>query len=294
MLAALALSRRPGVGAASFKGLLAEHGSPRRALEAYDARARMPSPRPKAALVEGLARARAYLEAGGFLTYLGAPGYPSALAELGEPPPLLFVRGRPEALAGPLIALVGARAADDDALAETHALAALCAQAGVGVVSGGALGVDAAAHEGALAAGGVTAALLGCGVDVVYPPAHGELFARIVERGALASELAPGTEPRATFFPTRNRLVAGVARAAVVVRGGAKSGALITARWARRLGRPLFVLRARPDDPLGEANRALAAAGAIELAEPAAIAPWLAAIAGGAAPQSFKISRAAL
>ncbi|HEU4536709.1 MAG TPA: DNA-processing protein DprA, partial [Polyangiaceae bacterium] len=153
---------------------------------------------------------------------------------------------------------------------------------------------DAAAHEGALDAGGVTAALLGSGVDVVYPRAHAGLFARVIERGALASELLPGTAARATFFPTRNRLVAGVARAAVVVRGGAQSGALITARWARALGRPVFVLRAPPDDPLGEANRALAAAEAIELAGPEAIAPWLAAIAGGAGAQSFKISRAAL
>ncbi len=300
-LAALALSRRPGVGAATFKRLIARYRSPSAALAALElpaggaagaradaggaagARAdagRAAGTRPKAALDDGVARARAFVEAGGYATYLGASGYPAALGELGEPPPLLFVRGRPEALGGPLVAVVGAREADAGALAEAHALGRLCARAGVGVVSGGAAGVDAAAHAGALDEGGVTVAVLGCGVDVVYPPGHDDLFERITKGGALASELAPGTAPRPSFFPTRNRLVAGLARAAVVVRGGAKSGALYTARWARRLGRPLFVLRARPGDPLGEANRRLAAEGAIELEGPEGLAR-LGALFGG-------------
>ncbi|HEU4410874.1 MAG TPA: DNA-processing protein DprA [Polyangiaceae bacterium] len=318
VLAAFELSRRPGVGAASFKRLLALHLTPRRALAALDAAAgggetagagaageaagagaaggasetagagaandarvaggvsKPKGARPKATLGEGLARTRAFLDAGGYVTYPGAPGYPATLCDLGEPPPLLFVRGRPEVLAGPLVAIVGSREADGGALAEARALARACAAAGVGVVSGGAAGIDAAAHEGALEADGLTVALLGCGVDIVYPPGHDALFARILGCGALASELLPGTEPRASFFPTRNRLVAGLARATIVVRGGAKSGALYTAHWARRLGRPLFVLRTRPGDPLGEANRRLAAEGATELEGPDALAGWLA------------------
>lgn len=280
LLAALELSRRPGVGAASFKRLLALHVTPRRALAALDASTSTGVSRPKAPLGEGLALARVFLEAGGYATYPGAPGYPDTLCDLGEPPPILFVRGRPESLAGPLVAIVGSRAADAIALAEARSLARICASAGVGVVSGGAAGIDAAAHEGALEAGGITAALLGCGVDVVYPPGHDDLFARIVERGAIASELVPGTEPRPSFFPTRNRLVAALARATIVVRGGAKSGALYTARWARRLGRPLFVMRTRPGDPLGEANRRLVAEGAIEIEGAEGLARWL--VEGGA------------
>jgi DNA processing protein len=295
VLAALELSRRPGVGAASFKRLLVAHRLPSLALAALDAQAGrgLPSPapaaldaragrgaatgdRPKAALRDGLARARAFLEAGRSITYAGAPGYPATLFELGEPPPVLFALGRPEALAVPLVAVVGARDADAGALDEARALARACVAAGAGVVSGGARGIDAAAHEGALEAGGVTVAVLGCGVDIVYPPGHEGLFERIAERGALASELLPGTEPRASFFPTRNRLIAGLARATIVVRGGAKSGALYTARWAGRLGRPLAVLHTRPGDPLGEANRKLAAAGATELERPEMLGAWLA------------------
>jgi DNA processing protein len=116
-------------------------------------------------------------------------------------------------------------------------LASAAVRAGFGVVSGGALGIDAAAHRGALAAGGVTFAVLGCGVDVVYPDRHGALFAEIARAGGLVSEYLPGTPPRSWQFPVRNRLVAALAEATIVVEAKAGSGALITARLARELGR---------------------------------------------------------
>jgi DNA processing protein len=110
------------------------------------------------------------------------------------------------------------------------------------VISGGALGIDAAAHRGALAAGGATFAVLGCGVDVVYPDRHARLFADITAGGGLLSQFAPGTQPRPGQFPMRNRLVAALAQATLVVEARLASGALITARWATRLGRRLFAV----------------------------------------------------
>jgi DNA processing protein len=145
-----------------------------------------------------------------------------------------------------VVAIVGARAATGRGCEAARALAAGLGAAGVGVVSGGAFGIDAAAHEGALDAGAPTWAVLGCGVDVVYPDRHGPLFDAIAAQGALLSELPPGTPPRARQFPARNRLVVALADAVVVVEAALRSGALITASFARKQGRPLF---ARPGSP---------------------------------------------
>jgi DNA processing protein len=124
----------------------------------------------------------------------------------------------------------------------TFALARDVAAAGAAVLSGGALGIDAAAHEGALAAGGRTWAVLGCGPDVVYPDRHASLFARIARQGGLLSEYPPGTLPLAWHFPARNRIIAGLSDVVVLLEAGAKSGSLYTARAAARLGRPVLVV----------------------------------------------------
>ncbi|RCK78165.1 MAG: Rossmann fold nucleotide-binding protein Smf [Candidatus Ozemobacter sibiricus] len=271
ILAALRLSRAPGVGAARFRELLRRHGDPATALAAWLAdlpacRATLPAvSRRKSPTLDGLAAAEAWLAAGGTAVWWGGPGYPAALLDLPEPPPVLFLRGTlPE---GPATAIVGTRHPVPAALALAEHLAADLARRGVTIVSGGAAGIDAAAHRGALAAGGRTVAVLGTGVDVVFPPDHAELFARIAAQGALVSELLPGTGPRRGFFPTRNRIIAGLAAETIVVQAPRRSGACLTARAARRYGRPVrVVVPPCPDDPAWAGNLALLAAGARPLA----------------------------
>jgi len=157
--------------------------------------------------------------------------YPALLARISDPPPRLWLRGDPDALAAPCVALVGSRAASPYGLQVAERLAADLARAGVTVVSGLARGVDSAAHRGALITGR-TVAVLGSGVDVIYPPEHDELAARILgQGGALLSELPPGAPPRRNHFPRRNRLISGLSLAVVVIEVSSRSGSLQTARF---------------------------------------------------------------
>jgi len=177
----------------------------------------------------------------------------------------LWVEGR---LPGtePLVAVVGARAATRAGCQAVSRLAGELAAGGHGVVSGGALGVDAAAHDGALAAGGPTFAVLGCGIDIIYPDRHRRLYRAIVASGALLSEYGPGVPVRTWQFPVRNRLVAALADAVVVAECWPRSGALITAQLARRLGRPLLALPGSPGaDSLLAAGAALPVTSAAEV-----------------------------
>jgi DNA processing protein len=178
--------------------------------------------------------------------------YPVALATIADPPLVLWTRGRVDALALPAVAIVGARAASPYALAVAEHLARDLAARGLAVVSGLARGVDSAAHRGALAVGGVTVAVLGSGVDVMYPPEHAPLAASIDERGAVVSELVPGTAPAQMFFPMRNRIISGLSRAVVVIEAGEKSGSLITARCALEQGRDVLAV---PGNVLSGRNR---------------------------------------
>lgn len=180
--------------------------------------------------------------AGARVVTLHDPDYPALLRQVALPPPFLVVRGtlaREDALA---VAMVGSRRASPYGLRVAEGLARDLAARGVTVVSGLARGVDAAAHGGALEAGGRTLAVLGSGVDVVYPPEHRRLADRVVEAGALVSPFPLGTPPLAHHFPLRNRVVAGLALGAVVVEAHEKSGALITARWAAELGREVYAV----------------------------------------------------
>lgn len=177
----------------------------------------------------------------------GTPGYPERLLALPDPPDRLHVRGRiPE---GAMVALVGSRAADPQARRFTQGLSADLVAHGLIVVSGGALGIDTAAHEGALSANGATVAVIGSGFDHMYPPANRDLFARVEASGALVTELEAGTPPARWTFPRRNRIVAALASAVVVVHAGKDSGALITARIARDLGVPLGAVPGNAGDP---------------------------------------------
>jgi DNA processing protein len=170
--------------------------------------------------------------------------YPALLAAIPAAPDL-YVRGhlaRDDALA---IAIVGARRATAYGLEVAERLAGDLAARGVTIVSGLARGIDTAAHSGALAAGGRTVAVLGCGIDVVYPPENAPLLGQILDRGAVVSQFTPGTPPLAYNFPARNRTLAGLALGVVVVEAGERSGALITAGFAGDLGREVFAVPGR-------------------------------------------------
>jgi DNA processing protein len=181
----------------------------------------------------------------------GKPGWPEALDRVPRPPAFLRLRGS----LGPdrvrRVAVVGSRASDECGLVVAADLARGLAAARISVVSGGAEGVDSAAHLGAIDAGGHTVAVLGGGLDRLYPAGNRPLFARIVDSaGGLLAEQADDVHPTEFSFPERNRIVAGLSEAVVVVRAGARSGALGTAAWARKLGVPVFAVPGDPSNPL--------------------------------------------
>ncbi|HEX5131588.1 MAG TPA: DNA-processing protein DprA [Candidatus Krumholzibacteria bacterium] len=174
--------------------------------------------------------------------------YPVRLRETPFAPPLLFVRGRAEWLRTPAIAIVGTRTPSAPGSALARRLAAALAGSDIAVVSGLARGIDTAAHEGALGAAGVTLAVLGTGVDVAYPPENAGLLARVAATGCVVSEQLCGTRATRYVFPRRNRIISGLCEAVVVVEGGPKSGALITARWALDQGREVGAVPGFPGD----------------------------------------------
>lgn len=170
------------------------------------------------------------------------PAYPPLVAELHDPPASLFVRGDVGALCRPSVAVVGARSCSAYGAQAARSVARDLAAAGLVVVSGLARGVDGEAHRGALEGGGKTVAVLGCGIDRDYPRSHAELARRIVGAGAVVSEYPAGVEPAPWRFPARNRIIAGLALATVVVEARERSGALITADFALELGRDVFAV----------------------------------------------------
>jgi DNA processing protein len=182
----------------------------------------------------------------------GAPSYPRALADIVDPPFVLWTRGVIDTFERPAVALVGSRAASPYGLAVAARLAADLAGRGMVVVSGLARGIDSAAHRGALDGGGSTMAVLGSGADVLYPPEHAGLARAIEATGLVLSELAAGTPPLKPFFPLRNRIISGLVRAVVVIEAGEKSGSLITARTALDQGRDVLAV---PGNVLTGRNR---------------------------------------
>jgi DNA processing protein len=173
----------------------------------------------------------------------GARGYPPLVAQLHDPPKRLYLRGeRPDLLDAPAVAVVGARSASAYGAQVARMLGGDLAAAGLVVVSGMARGIDAEAHRGALDAGGATLAVLGCGIDRDYPARHAELARRIAASGLIVSEYEPGVEPAPWRFPARNRIIAALALATVVVEARERSGALITADFALELGREVFAV----------------------------------------------------
>jgi len=249
----LRLVRSPRVGPATFQRLMAAHGSASAALDALPGIAAAAGAADYSPCAADIARAE--LDAGRRLgatpLFLGQPDYPAALAAIPDPPPLVWVLGRParlrDLLARPAVALVGARNASSLGGRMARSLAGGLADMGLVVVSGLARGIDTAAHGAALAGG--TVAVMAGGVDVVYPPENAALAAAIADQGLRLSEQPPGLVPQARHFPRRNRLIAGLARAVVVVEAAEGSGSLITARDALDQGREVLAVPGHPLDP---------------------------------------------
>jgi DNA processing protein len=247
----IALARVRGLGPATFKKLADFFGDPTRALSASaDALAVVPGlDRPVA---EALLRFSEWDEvrkdiersaaAGATIVPYISPLYPARLKAIADPPPFLYVKGELSARDERAVAIVGTRAASDYGLGVTRDLARGLAALGFTIVSGMARGIDGAAHEAALEAGGRTIAVLGSGVDVIYPREHEKLYHRIAEQGAVVSELPLGSAPLAYNFPARNRIISGLVMGVVVVEATEKSGSLITAAQALEQGREVFAV----------------------------------------------------
>ncbi|HYQ88937.1 MAG TPA: DNA-processing protein DprA [Candidatus Binatia bacterium] len=191
-------------------------------------------------------------------------GYPGRLRALGSAPDPVFLAGRWDH-PGPFVAIVGTRDASDDGRDVAHDLARALADRGVAILSGLARGIDAAAHEGALAADGVSGAVLGTPLDVTYPREHASLQNRVRRSLGLMSEIRSGDPTTRNTFAARNRMLAALADVVLVVQGRERSGALLTAREARRLGRPVGAVPWDSRDPLGEAPHGLIRSGAASL-----------------------------
>jgi DNA processing protein len=215
------------------------------------------------------------------------PAYPPLLAQIPDAPPVLYVRGDPSILADPQLAIVGSRNPSPQGAETTRDLAEYLAGCGLTITSGLALGVDAAAHRGALVAGR-TIAVLGTGLDRIYPAVHLDLARRIAEVGALVSELPPDSPPRAEHFPRRNRIISGLSLGTLVTEAALGSGSLITARLANEQGREVFALPGSIHNPLARGCHALIRDGArlVESAQDilAELAPALGASLGTAPP----------
>lgn len=200
--------------------------------------------------------------AGNRILTLGDPDYPQTLLTTDDPPVLLYVKGRVELLNRPALAIVGSRNATRQGAADAEAFAEALAKAGLTVVSGLALGIDAAAHRGALKGEGSTIAVIGTGPDRIYPARNADLARRIAATGVVVSEFAVGTPPLPPNFPRRNRLIAGLARGCLVVEAADQSGSLITARLAAEAGREVFAIPGSIHSPLAKGCHRLIKQGA--------------------------------
>jgi DNA processing protein len=248
----LHLLHSPGVGREAARRLLARFLSPQAAIAApvdalrdcVDAPTALALSRPPDGHAERLAATLAWLAAapGRQVLVLGDAAYPAPLLHSPDPPLLLYLQGDPALLASPCVAIVGSRKPTAQGRDHARRFAEVLAGQGWTIVSGLAAGIDGAAHEGALAARGRTIAVVGTGLDRVYPPSHRDLAHRIAATGLLVSEMCLGTPPLAANFPQRNRIIAGLSRGTLVVEAALKSGSLITARLASEAGREVMAI----------------------------------------------------
>jgi DNA processing protein len=274
----IGLSGIPGVGRITFRKLVARFGSPQRALDASA---------DELASVDGIARkaveairsfawrekaeqqvARA-AQTGVAIVTLDDPAYPGSLRNTPDPPVFLYVKGALKPEDGNAVALVGTRKPTHYGKTVTRRLAGELASSGFTVVSGLARGIDTEAHRGALAVRGRTIAVLGCGVDVVYPPENRALLEEICGAGAVLTENPFGTKPEAGFFPARNRIISGLSRGTVIIEASEDSGSLITAQYALDQGKKLFAVPGNIGSPVSRGAHSLIRRGAalVESAE---------------------------
>jgi DNA processing protein len=263
------LSLVPGLGSSRFRSLLAAFGLPGQVLRATRAQLCRVVPETLAASIlernrgPEIEKAMRWAEdPGRMVLTLADIAYPAQLLEIPDPPALLYVAGNAKLLSSPALAVVGSRNATPQGLKNAHAFARALSDANMTIVSGLALGVDSAAHRGALEARGSTIAVLGTGIDVTYPRRNVQLADEIALRGALVSEFPLGTEPLAGNFPRRNRLISGLATGCLVVEAAVDSGSLITARLAADQGREVFAIPGSIHSPLSKGCHALIKQGA--------------------------------
>lgn len=265
----LQLTLTPGIGAATARGLLKQFGLPQNVVSAKGAAlapfisapvaAALHSPEVRQAVDRALEWAGQERHA---IVTLADDAYPRALLEIPDPPALLYLSGRAELLRRECIAIVGSRNATAQGEQNAEAFARALSESGLTVVSGLAMGIDAAAHRGGLKGAGATIAVLGTGVDVVYPRRNEDIARQIASSGLLLSEFPLGTGPAAGNFPRRNRIISGLTRGCLVVEAAAASGSLITARAAADQGREVFAIPGSIHSPLSKGCHALIKAGA--------------------------------
>lgn len=274
--AALALLRMPGIGPKRYRGLIEIFGSAATALRAEPqqlGRLGIPAAtiaawtKPDWAGVEMDLRWLAAAER--HLLQLGDAHYPPQLTQIADPPPLLFVQGDLDVLVVPALAVVGSRHPSTVGIRNAHEFAKHLAGYGLTIISGLAVGIDAAAHEGALQGGGLTIAVCGTGLDRIYPSVNTRLAQRIAQAGALISEFPIGTKPLSQNFPRRNRIISGLSAGLLVVEAAPQSGSLISARMAMEQGREVFAIPGSIHNPLARGCHALIRQGA-KLVETAA------------------------
>lgn len=268
----LRLLLTPGIGRTAARSLMAAFGPPQAVFDAAPARWRdcvgvdlgdALGEEPEA-LAPALRKLREWLDADSRHDWvaLDDPRYPQALLQTADPPLLLYTMGRCELLNTPSVAIVGSRNPTPQGAENARAFAEHLGRAGLAIVSGMALGIDGAAHSGALAGGAGTIAVVGTGLDRVYPRAHRALAHQIAERGLIVSEFELGTEPLAANFPQRNRIIAGLSLGTLVVEAALESGSLITARFATEAGRDVFAIPGSIHSPQSRGCHALIKQGA--------------------------------
>lgn len=285
---ALSLVNRPF----DLRGLLRRFGSVAALFENVDARTRIGAPvtdDPSGALARARQLQQRCRDHGVATWSFGDPRYPRALRASSWPPPVLFAVGRAELLERPAVAIVGSRRCSSYGKWAARSLAAGLSGAGVCVVSGMAFGVDAAAHTGALDGPGGTVAVLGGGPERASPASLARLHSRLVAEQLVISEFAPGTPPRPAHYPRRNRIVAGLARATVVVEAAARSGALITAREALAEGRDVLAVPGPIDSPTSAGTNRLVQEGAIPVTGWRDVMPSLGLVASAGGEESHSL-----
>jgi DNA processing protein len=261
-LARLRLIRSPRIGPVTYRQLIARFGSAEAALDALPALAMRGGGAAPAIADAGTARREmaAVAKLGARHLFLGDPDYPALLAELENAPPVLIARGDIGLVHRPCVAIVGARNASAAACRFARQLAQGLAETGATVVSGLARGIDTAAHQGSI--GGGTVGVIASGIDIAFPPENRELQERVAVEGLLLAEQPPGAEPLARHFPSRNRIIAGLAQGTVVVEAAPRSGSLITARIAAEAGREVMAVPGSPLDPRAQGCNLLIREGA--------------------------------